>query len=45
MSTALANALARLSGLELSESAALSLAASGRATDAVPTQPGAAAQS
>ena len=40
MSTSIAIALARLSDVELSESAALSLAGSGRASDAVPTQAG-----
>ena len=41
MSTTIATALARLSDVALSESAALSLAGSGRASDAVPTQAGA----
>lgn len=42
MSTALATALARLSGVEVSEDTALSLVGSGRASDAVPTQRAAA---
>ncbi len=41
MSTALATALARLSGVEVSEDTALTLVGSGRATD-VPTQRAAA---